>query len=277
MCKKYGLFFFFFILAQSAIAVQSYKNETEYFAHVNVNLPKILIVGSGRGTVSGCPNYAFVSYRKPTNYLLVNYTAAESELGSGTQPDIDCNILELYSSGKFTAEAYDCIIFENVDYGYSFSRKAIKGALNLLKPGGFLVSSTFPSPFHMQKVTPDDSWISINAGKLLYKENASGKNEGTPYIWWPNEFYPDKLGFLNGNKEIFKTFLEIETLANNIEFKTVKGDSKFWPQLADQVDVVIIQKIGCGTDAHHTFLEEDVDTLTVDVTEQDKKNSGGCC
>jgi hypothetical protein len=100
-------------------------------------------------------DYASSSYEFPYRYLLVDYSgyidgshALETEnegKASAAKADVDCNIMEI-DPRKFGGEGlYDYVIFEHVNLNFSFSRKAIQGALRLLKPGGALVSSGLPN------------------------------------------------------------------------------------------------------------------------------------
>jgi hypothetical protein len=73
---------------------------------------------------------------RPEDYLLVN-------IDSGAIPDVECNVLGL--DQFLPPEAYDVVIFENVDVSVAFSKEAIRAAFNILKRGGELISSSFPS------------------------------------------------------------------------------------------------------------------------------------
>ncbi|MDR2780971.1 MAG: methyltransferase domain-containing protein [Holosporaceae bacterium] len=239
---KYGVFFVFI---QSIVAVQPVHNsEDEYFKYVDgYGLPRILIVGSGRGTLCEQPEYASAAYGDmQKNYLLVN-------IDPKSKPDVECDILQI--GNKFKEEQYDYIIFENVDYHHSFNRKAIKGAIRLLKPGGFLVSSPILGTFHQYFKEPlptDWERFQIGDGILFYKENPKTlENDGLHYILWPNDNYPEnKIKLLNDNKDNLKKCFGIDT-KDDIKFVMEERGSKLWPRrgvnkFASKIDLMVIQK-----------------------------------
>lgn len=301
MSKKYSICFVFLFLIQLIAAMQvKCSDETKYFDYTNTNkIPKIIIVGSGRGKVSEKNDYAKEVYKeRANNYLLVNYEKAERGVGIGTAPDIDCNILDLGSSEQFSKEKYDIIVFENVDYKYSFSRKAIKGALELLKPGGYLVSSTFPTPYYSKNLTPyysenpneqklGNESVKIGDGKLFYQEETAGINSGYVFILWIDDSYPKNklaLSFLNEYKNTIIQTLKISQLVKNIAFMEVSCGSDFWPRKnfdGEKMEVMIIQKKGgeenldTGLLKYGTYKHNN--GMAVDITEPGEYRLGGCC
>lgn len=223
----------------------NFKSEGDYLLWMNKQnegqqdvKPKIVIVGSGRGTVSGEKIYAKFAYpSKEYDYLLVNYTENPEGYGKGTQPDIDSDIRKIDTTLKFST--YDVCIFENVDFSASFSRLAIIGAINILKPGGILVTSVYPvfSPLYTEKIfnkikesfpnsfeLTDGFSIAFNeAGEI--RMYLSGKSQ-------PNGFSEQE--YLNKNGKNFITFLGIQTKCDYIEFKDITvPNNLFWPSKSE--------------------------------------------
>jgi hypothetical protein len=170
------------------------------------------------------------------------------------EPDVVCDIRRLTSC--FTKGKYDRIIFENVDYDVSFTKKAIDEALNLLKPGGVLISSTFPllhpgSPSMTVEKTFASSKITLdmeNGGYFFYSKGFL-KVEGSPLLYWPNENCPTVIDTINEKLALATRKCWGESISNqieNIEFKKVSTGSLAWPSHdeASSKDVMIIQKNG---------------------------------
>ena len=226
------------------------------------HIHKILIVGSGRGSVSGRVDYAKNAYGKDEqyNYFLVNYCG--TDFGTGTEPDVNENILTLNSQS--CGDNYTFVIFENVDYGYSFSPKAIQAGLDLLKPGGLLISSTFPilhpnfsAPVKSaldQKIAQKKISIAINfpGGQILYRgaaENAGGGLGEDPfllYIYGNFAETENDISFLESHKELIVEFLGIRDKIEEIKFdklKSIEKNSEIWPfGIKEPTDFMIIKK-----------------------------------
>ncbi|MDR1910313.1 MAG: class I SAM-dependent methyltransferase [Holosporales bacterium] len=114
------------------------SRELAYFDYVDASgKPRILIVGSGRGSISRQKNYALSMYGSAAPFLLL------VNIDKNAGADILCDIRRL--SDCLSEEEYDVVIFEHVTTSVAFSRAAIRRALTCLKPGGVLVSSGVPA------------------------------------------------------------------------------------------------------------------------------------
>ncbi|MDR1365573.1 MAG: hypothetical protein LBJ03_00550 [Holosporales bacterium] len=106
-------------------------------------MPATLIVGSARGAVyDTCPSgYDLYVYERPYDFFLIDVR--------GNTPDkvLDVMALSPENLGLGQDKRFDIVMFEYVPRTYSFMSKAIAGGLSVLKPGGFLVSTVFPTPF----------------------------------------------------------------------------------------------------------------------------------
>lgn len=221
----------------------TFKNEASYLQWMGVEennkKPKIVIVGSGRRTVSRVENYANIAYpNREYEYLLVNYT--KNQEGEKTYPDIDLDVKEI---GRLKSDTYDYCVFENVDFPVSFSKKAIAGAMRILKSGGKLITSNYPMfhPFcskellnNIHKQFPSCFDLS-NGYSIVFNEKT---DEICPYFSSKDtentEFRLNELKFLNNNAKRFIKFFDIQNECTNITFTDIEPPHYLWPSISEK-------------------------------------------
>jgi hypothetical protein len=137
-----------------------YESLQEYFNYVdNRGEPSVLIIGAGRGATRYNSHYAREVYgEKAKDYFLLDFK--EKLL-----PDVVGDILNLSELSQIASEQFHLIIFEHIPVCCSFSYKAINDALDLLKPGGAIVSNTslsrprFVQKWDIEKIIKEDKSI----------------------------------------------------------------------------------------------------------------------
>lgn len=196
-------------------------------------------------------------------------------------PDVVCDIVDLKSkSTSFGEGMYDTVIFEHALMD-GFTSAAVMGALNLLKPGGRLISDCYygnkkvssayelipeehlrVEKFYL-KNDPNDSWYwfvtdNYYNGELIGKRLANlclcTNNKNSTFYSseaGPNrstaELKSDAIKIFEENIGKFKEFLqpkeEKEDMIEKIEFKNVTPGTEEWPeQINKDVPVMIITK-----------------------------------
>jgi hypothetical protein len=122
-----------------------YKNVQEYLDYAELaQKRKILIVGAGRGNNSDKKFYG----DNIKDYFLI-------DIEEKHQPDIALDVTNLSELDDGRGQ-FDIVIFEFLPDDAGFCFKAINGAMDLLKPGGKLISTAFPIPTF---TTQENEWL----------------------------------------------------------------------------------------------------------------------
>jgi hypothetical protein len=222
---------------------------------LDVSLPATLIVGNGRGKYRDGENIDMRSYERGAYFYLLMDCASGANALRGIEsftPDLICDVLNLkqFAIENGMAGEFDVVVFENLPIHSSFTSEAVAGALTCLKPGGHLVTSSFPTfetpglCSYLQAAQNSDL-VKLGDYSWFYTRSTSGRLTSTSSLCilktenldsgsklTSDSSFEEVAAFLNGHKEAFIDCLggPARSQIGDLEFKNASFASRFWPR-----------------------------------------------